>query len=164
MAMRAKLRELCGTLKISAEFSEDAALLSTVKTPGLVGIQCIVKNDQGAPIGVGHASSVISRINKATDRLFLGLLNGSLTSAISQAGKTLDLVRLNSMDAGRENEKDALYRSASQGYERATDKQKRYLLELASLNLDETERENFAASLDEMTKEEASRAIADFAR
>lgn len=166
--IRGHVRKLCGTYNLSATFSEDLGTLSTLKTAGLIAVQCVLSKD-GRPIGIGHGSSVISRINRGNERTIFSCFNGALMSAINSACKTLDVLRLEAADQKAEADKTAMYRDTyapreSTGSEPATEKQRQYLLQLASVNLDESERENFLASLEDMTKEEASRAIAEFAR
>jgi len=166
--MRERVRQLCGTCNLTATFSEDKATISTLKTPGLIAVQCVLSKD-GQPIGIGHGSSVISRINRATERTVFSCFNGALMSAINSACKTLDVLRLEASDEQAESDKTAFYREAYQPKEAnvptfATDKQKNYLRELISLNCDEAECERWASQIDDLTKEEASEAIQRFAK
>lgn len=166
--IRERVRKLCGTYNLSATFSEDLGALSTLKTAGLIAVQCVLTKD-GQPIGIGHGSTIISRINRGTERTVYSCLNGALMSAINSACKTLDVLRLETADEQAASDKTAMYRDAyamreHSGDEPATEKQKQYLLQLASVNLDESDREQFAASVDDMTRSEASRAIGEFAR
>jgi hypothetical protein len=166
----AALNKLCGTrYLLSVSYSPDTTLMSEVKTEGLVGVRCELKLGERL-IGVGHASTVLDpRINRATTRSLLGCLNGSLASAIHSGCKTLDIIRLDAADEQGATERSAMRSEVYPSGENpsdgpATEKQKQYLLQLASVNLDEDEREQFAASIDDMTRQEASRAISEFAR
>src|SRR3989344_5748209 len=95
--IREALRSLCGTYELSATFSEDTGALSTVKTPGLIAVRCVLSKD-GRPIGIGHGSTVVSRINRPSERTVFSVLNGSLMSAINSACTTLDVLRLEGAD------------------------------------------------------------------
>lgn len=166
--IRERVRQLCGTYNLSATFSEDTAALATLKTPGLIAVQCVLSKD-GRAIGIGHGSSIVSRMNRANERTAFSCLNGALMSAINSACKTLDVLRLEAADAQAETNKPEIYRGSYQpkenaGDEPATEKQKQYLLQLASVNLDESDREQFAATVDDMTRQEASEAIQSFGR
>ena len=162
------LKKLCRTqYLLGVSYSPDTTLMSEVKTEGLVGVKCELKLGERL-IGVGHASTVLDpRINRATTRSLLGCLNGSLSSAINAGNKTLDIIRLDASDEEAASDKTAMYRDAfavreNSGDERISEKQKQYLLQLASVNLNESDREQFAASVDDMTRSEASRAISEF--
>src|SRR3989338_6913312 len=164
---RRTVRRLCGTYNLSATFSEDTGTLSTVRTPGLIAVQCVLSKDEKA-IGIGHGSSIISRINRGTERTVFSCLNGALMSAINSACKTLDVLRLEVSDEHAASDKTSMVRDfhgmrEASVSEPATDKQKQYLLQLASINLDEGDREQFASTVDDMTKAEASEAIQRFA-
>lgn len=166
--IREHVRKLCGTLNLSATFSEDAGALSTLKTQGLIAVQCVLSKD-GRAIGIGHGSTIVSRINRANERTVYSCFNGALMSAINSACKTIDVLRLNAADVQAESDKAVLYGDAyrqrdTHGSEPATDKQKQYLLQLASINLGESDREQLAATVDDMTKEEASEAIQSLSR
>jgi len=111
----------------------------------------------GRPLGIGHGSTAISRLNKGLDRALYSTLNGSLMSAISSACKSLDVIRLE----GTQEQLGEAYR-ATRGEESqpATDKQKSYLRELILLNAeDDTDRQERINALSELTKEEASAQI-----
>ena len=166
--IREALRKLCGTYDLSATFSEDTSTLSTVKTPGLVAVQCLLSKD-GRPIGIGHGSTVVSRINRPSERTVFSVLNGSLMSAINSACKTLDVLRLEGADEQAASEKGAMYRGTYEPKEAnisepASDKQKAYLRQLVSINCDEADCEQWAAQIDDFTKNEASQAIQRFAK
>jgi hypothetical protein len=151
--IRQEVRKLCGTYNLSATFSEDTGTLSTLKTPGLIAVQCILSKD-GRPVGIGHGSSIISRINSGIERSIFSCINGSLMSAANSAC-SLDILRL-----------ENVYESA--GIERddsITDRQKSYLLELVHTNLtDEEEKSRWESQVDGLTKGEASEAIKSLRR
>lgn len=165
---RRSVRRLCGTYNLSATFSEDTGTLSTLKTPGLIAVQCVLSKD-GQNVGIGHGSTVISRINRGSERTIFSCFNGALMSAINSACKTLDVLRLEASDEQAVTDKTDMYREAyapreSSGDAPISPRQKQYLLQLASINLDEGDGEQFAAGIDSMTRQEASEAIQRFAK
>src|SRR5438132_3115 len=66
--IRQMLQKLCQSrYSLSATFSPDTITMATLKTPGLVAVKCELSMD-GKPLGLGHGSTVISRLNKGLDR------------------------------------------------------------------------------------------------
>ena len=111
----------------------------------------------GRPLGIGHGSTAVSRLNKGLDRALYSCLNGSLMSAINSACKSLDVIRLE----GTQEQLGEAYR-APQGEEnqQITDKQQAYLRELILATCeDDTDRQERINALSELTKEEASAQI-----
>lgn len=162
--LQEEVRKLCGTLNLSATFSEDTSSLDLLKTQGLICIKCILSRD-GKPIGIGHGYSVISRINKGIERSIFGCLNGSLMSAVNSACKTLDAQRLDQTDTRGGNAVGEAYRSTeSANSEPATERQLDYLRRLLQTHQDEDTVNHWLANLDSLTKSEASEAIATFAK
>lgn len=161
--MRQQVRKLCGTYNLSATFSEDSSSLELLKTPGLIAIKCVLSKD-GKPVGVGHGSSVISRINKGIERSIFGCLNGSLMSAINSACKTLDAQRLEAVDNGSSAALGEAYRARDgEQSQLATEKQRDYLKQLLSTHENQEVADHWLSNLDVLTKEEASAAISQFA-
>jgi hypothetical protein len=154
--MRQEVRKLCGTYNLSATFSEDTGTLSTLKTPGLIAVKCVLSKD-GKPVGVGHGSSVISRINKGIERSIFGCLNGALMSAINSACKTFDSLRLEEADA-QKGQSPYAYNIPSEPMG-ITTKQRSYLLELVNNLSDSEERDRWMGQIDSLSKEDASEAI-----
>ena len=126
------------------------------KTPGLIAVKCELSME-GRPLGIGHGSTAVSRLNKGLDRALYSCLNGSLMSAINSACKSLDVIRLE----GTQEQLGEAYR-APQGEEnqQITDKQQAYLRELILATCeDDTDRQERINALSELTKEEASAQI-----
>ncbi len=166
--VRREIRKICGTYQFNATFSEDTDTLATLQhIPGVIAVQCLLQKD-GKTVGKGHGTAVLTRINRGIERTAFICLNAAFLSAANSACKVLDALRLDDADGRPVSEKPTFTGSypagESYGPEPATDKQKSYLLQLASINLGEGDREQFAASIEDMTKEEASRSIAEFAR
>ena len=131
------------------------------KTPGLVAVKCELSLD-GRPIGLGHGSTAISRLNKGIDRALYSCLNGALMSAINSACKSLDIIRL---EGSQEQLGEAYKAVRGEESQPATDKQKSYLRELILLNAeDDTDRQQRINQISELTKEEASQQIQMLAR
>lgn len=149
--IRVMLEKLCQSqYSLSATFSPDIITMATLKTPGLVAVKCELSMD-GKALGIGHGSTVISRLNKGLDRALYSCLNGSLMSAVNSACKSLDVIRL----------------GGTQGEEAqpATDKQKSYLRELILNHADDdTDRQQRINQIGTLTKEEASQQIEMLAR
>src|SRR3989344_8906718 len=88
--VRQILAKLCqARYVLSAGFSVDTTTMATVKTPGFLAVRCELSMD-GRPIGIGHGSTALSRLNKRLDRALFSCFNGSLMSAIFSACKSLD--------------------------------------------------------------------------
>lgn len=135
--------------------------MASLKTPGLVAVKCELALD-GKPLGIGHGSTVISRLNKGLERALFGCLNGALMSSVNSGCKSLDAIRLE----GFQERLGEAYR-ATRGEETllATEKQKSYLRELILLNCeDTTDMQTRIDQLSELTKDEASQQIQMLAR
>jgi len=161
--IRLMLQKLCQpNLNLCASFSPDIGVMSALnKTPGLIAVKCELSLE-GRPLGIGHGSTAVSRLNKGLDRALYSCLNGALMSAINSACKSLDVIRLE----GTQEQLGEAYR-APQGQEAqlASDKQKSYLRELILVNCeDDTDRQERINQLDTLTKQEASEQIQMMAR
>lgn len=166
--VRRALRNLCANpIKLSVSFSEDTTAHSTLKIPGLLAIKCVV-SDEGKPLGIGYSSGYLSRINRQHERTLFSILNGSLLSAMNAVCKSLDALRLEKSD--EEASTNRMLGEAYQARDMATastpasDRQKQYLRSLASSEMEEGAAENFLASIEDMTREEASSAIQQFSK
>ena len=154
--VRQMLAKLCqAKYSLSASFSPDHGPMSALKTPGLIAVTCELRMD-GKPIGLGHGSTALSRLNKGIDRALYSSLNGALMSAINSACKTLDVMRLEDAQ-GQPGETYAI--AQDETHEPATLKQLDYLKTLL-LGAPNDQRESWMANIDSLTKSEASEAIA----
>lgn len=158
--VRQMLEKLCRTkYNLSATFSPDHGTMLALKTPGLIAVTCELRLD-GKPIGLGHGSTALSRLNKGIDRALYSSLNGALMSAINSACKTLDVMRL---EDTQERPNEAYQAVTVDEYEPATEKQREYLRQLIRVNVhDESEREGWESRIGELTKKEAGEAISRF--
>jgi hypothetical protein len=139
--------------------------MTTLQTEGLIAVRCILRDQSGRPLGLGHASSVVSRINKATERLFFGLLNGSLMSGINSACKSLDAIRLGEEDERYEADRNSRYSpSTPEPTAMATEKQIAYARQLIATRVSaESDQESMLGSISTMTREEISSLIQELA-
>src|SRR3989344_2836792 len=165
--IRKEIRQLCGTYQFTATFSEDTAALAPFPhVPALIAVQCLLHKD-GKPVGKGHGSAILTRINKSIERTAFICLNAAFLSATNNACKVLDSLRLDSMDERISSGKmlgEAYRAKESDGSDPATDKQRDYLRQLVQINCDDEERERWESQLSEITKSEASKAIESFKR
>lgn len=161
--IRMILEKLCRSrYNLSATFSPDLGFMSQIKTEGFVAVKCELTMAGHGVIGIGHGSTAISRLNKGLDRALFGCLNGALMSAINNACKSLDVIRLEGPEAVGEAYR---LKDAAEASESATPKQIEYLRQLISVNIeDERERESKLSEVEHLSKREASDAIAAFAR
>lgn len=164
------LKRLCATqYTLHASFSPDESLMSEVKTEGLIAVRCELRLDDRL-IGIGHASSVVDpRLSRITTRALYGCMNGSLSAAVHQGGKSLDVIRLDAAAEEATSDKGLMidaYRSReAESSVPATEKQKSYLRELILLNCeDDTDRQQRIEQLQTLTKDEASQQIQLLAR
>ena len=156
--VRLILAKLCqAQYNLCATFSPDLGTMAALKTPGLVAVKCELSLD-GKPIGLGHGSTAISRLNKGLDRALFGCLNGALMSAINVSCKSLDVMRL-----GDAQELGEAYKADSGESTPATLRQLEYLKQLLQVNADEQVRDKWMPNLDTLTKSEASELIQQYA-
>jgi len=158
------MRKYCGTYDLSVSFEEDTQTLTTFShVSGLIAFLCTIRKD-GKIIGQGRGWSAMNRVNKYIERSVSTAINGSLLSAVNNATKILDTLRIGAMDQDREAEKAEMYRSrSSELSEPASDRQREYLRRLVRENCSEEERERWEGQIDTLTKEEASQAIQTYA-
>ncbi len=163
--IRREIRRLCETYHLSATFSEDTGTLSALKTPGLIAVKCVLSLD-GKPLGVGHGTAILTRINKSIERTAFICLNAAFLSAANSACKVMDSLRLDEYDRKSPKAFGEAYKAKpEESSDLATEKQKSYARQLLSLNVeDEGDREQIASTLDSMTKDEISSLIQRFAR
>lgn len=159
--VRSSVRHLCGTYKLTAEFVEDNATLDTLKhVNGLIAILCTLRKD-GKIVGLGRGSAVVNRMNRFLDRSISVAINGSFLSACNNATKVFDTLRLDeSQEIGHSTPYGNAYGEVPP---LITEKQRKWLSELISSNIDDAdEKEERLSQLEQLTKEEASQMIQSF--
>lgn len=164
--IRKEIRKLCGEYKFTAQFSEDTETLATFQhVPGLIAVQCLLQDKDGKPVGSGHGSAILTRINKSIERTAFICLNAAFLSAANSACKVMDSLRLDAYDqATPKGLGDAYKAKPEESTDLASDKQKAYLKQLISLNCEESDAEQWMSQIEDLTKGEASAAIQRFAK
>jgi len=120
----------------------------------------------GKPLGIGHASTAISKLNKGLDRALYGCLNGALMSAVNSACKSLDVLRLQDVQERPSPVPSTggyLPKSAEDaGNEQITTKQQSLLSELIYDRIqNEGEREKWLSQMQTLSKSDAGELISN---
>ncbi|REK52738.1 MAG: hypothetical protein DWQ49_12535 [Bacteroidetes bacterium] len=156
---REEIKRCLGTHTLTAVVEEDMQTLASMpQVNGLIAFLCTLTKD-GRVIAQGRGSAVLSPTNRFVSRAIACAFNSALSDSVIRATKVLDTFR--SKDE-REAVEEAYKDYAS---EPATEKQRDYLTQLVHINCEEEERERWLSQINagELTKDEASRAIAQFA-
>src|SRR3989344_4930531 len=137
---REMIKKLSGVYNLTATIEEDAQTLTAMKhVDGLISFLCtLTLTEEGRVISQGRGSSVLSPNNRFITRSINLAFNSSLADAVIRATKVLDTFRTNAEELGASVALGEAYR-APQGEESqpATDKQKAYLRQLLSLNVED---------------------------
>ncbi|MFA6385969.1 MAG: hypothetical protein WCW29_04465 [Candidatus Paceibacterota bacterium] len=157
-----EIRKLCGTrYNFEVSFEEDTQTLQHFRhIPGLIAILCTLKRD-GQVISFGRSCAVFSRMNKYLERTISTAINGSFLSATNNATKVFEALRISEGDEQmtlrfKEEGGSSFYQES----EPSSEKQKSYLRQLISKNVDdEDERSKLELKIDEMSKNDASEMI-----
>ena len=153
----------CGTYEFSATFDQDKETLEMFRhIPGLIAFVCTLK--RGAQIiGYGRGTAVISRVNRFIDRTVRTAFSQSLVDAILKA-KLLDSLHLVPTQQNGEVKIGEAYQSSIVDEEEPiSERQRHYLSELISINVEsDADRERWMSSLSTMSKADASEAIQSF--
>jgi hypothetical protein len=164
------VREIIGrytnsSINLTLSFEEDRETVSKLKNDSIVAFTCIIrKGDRILGIGRGHSS--LSPVNKYLERTVYTALNYSMIDSLSKATRVLD-----AFHTGQNLPLQSMVEPVvSKGYEmrdsyssdKISEKQKSYLQELISMNVDEDEREGMLTQLDDLTRSEASDMIQSF--
>lgn len=163
--VRAEINKNLGTYELTATFQEDTHTLQTLKgIPGVIAFLCILKHGNQV-LSEGRGMAVLNKINKYFERGISAAKGASLLDAVAKAMKILDFLPIGLKSPEKVEIGDAYKSNAFDAEEPATNKQKSYLRELIHINVeDEREREMRISELEELTKSEASTAIAEYAR
>ncbi|HWO07797.1 MAG TPA: hypothetical protein VNM40_04445 [Candidatus Paceibacterota bacterium] len=156
---REEIAKCVGTHNLTAVVEEDMQTLTALRhVEGLVAFIVTLTKD-GKAIAQGRGSAVLNPMNRFISRTVASAFNSAMADAAIRATRVLDTLR-------NKPEGDAIeeaYKAVAS--EPATEKQKSYLRELVQINMtDEDERERVLASIDEVTKSEASRMIESYKR
>ena len=166
--MRTEIEKLSKTIDLTVSFEPDNQTSEVFSEIPVAAMICTIKYKDRI-IAQGRGFSAISRLNKSIERCAYAAFNGAWMSSAGHACRIFDTMHLNRADEERDEQKTALaeaYRARHDvNPDRATGKQKDYARQLISLNVDdESDREQIASTLDDMTKDEISSLIQRFAR
>ena len=92
--VQTEIRKNVGTITLTVEFTEDKQTLESFKhIPGLIAFTCAIKKGSEL-IGIGHGTSVVSRINKYLERTVRSAFTASMVDAVVRSTKILDALYL----------------------------------------------------------------------
>jgi hypothetical protein len=156
-----ELAKSIGKFDFSATFTKDDEAVAMFKdTPHLVALVCTLKLGN-VIIGRGRAMNVLGPNNKYIGKAVQSVWNYAFLDSVSKASRIMDTLHLSS-EAKSEDKPvtTTSYEIADSTSELITDKQKSYLIELITTNIEsEYERNSWISQLDEMTRSEASETI-----
>src|SRR3989344_4779317 len=166
--VRTEIGKLSKTIDLTVSFEPDNQTSEVFSEIPVAAMICTIKYKYRI-IAQGRGFSAISRLNKSIERCAYAAFNGAWMSSAGHACRIFDTMHLNRADEERDEQKTALaeaYRARHDvNPDRATGKQKDYARQLIILNVDdESDREQIASTLDDMTKDEISSLIQRFAR
>lgn len=161
--IRREIQRMCGEHQFTVRFSEATEELKNFpNVAGLVAVKCLLSKDN-KPLAEGVGYAILTRINKSIERTAMVCVNASFLSACNNACKIWDSLRLEAAALVGPKGLGEAYRMPGEGADNmATARQVDYLKQLIQINLDDPEREERLAQVDELTKEEAGQAIAQF--
>lgn len=159
--VREELDKVLGQYSLTALIEEDTSTLSSMKhVNGLISFLCTLMMN-GKVIAIGRGNSVLGPNNRYLTRTIQYAVNSAVVDSIMQATKIMGTF-LGGSNVGIALD-EAYKAKGMQESEPATDKQLNYLKQLIQINVsDEEERERWESQLHELTKDEASDAIASF--
>ncbi|OHB02744.1 MAG: hypothetical protein A3F53_02505 [Candidatus Zambryskibacteria bacterium RIFCSPHIGHO2_12_FULL_48_10] len=162
--IRREIQRMCGEYQFTAHFSEATEELKNFPhISGLVAVKCLLLKDN-KPLAEGCGYAILTRINKSIERTAMVCVNASFLSACNNACKIWDSLRLEAPALTGPKGLGEAYRMPEEGADDlATARQVDYLKQLIQINLDDPEREQRLTEVDQLTKSEASQAIASFA-
>jgi hypothetical protein len=166
--VREEITKNLRTINFTAVIEEDKQTLNAMNhIPGIVAFICTLKRGNMV-IAQGRGSGVINRVNKYFERIIATACNASLIDALIRSVK-IDAFHTDMITAPNMNQIPGSPTYSVQEpnmYEEGiTDRQKSYLTELIQSNIqDEDEKERWMSQMSELSKEDASQAIASFVR
>ncbi len=162
--VREEIDKVIGSYQLEAEVKEDTETLSTMReVGGMIAILCILKR-QGKIISIGRGATVLGPNNKWLTRAVESAFNSALSDAVIRSTKVLGTFL---SPSGSAVSLEAAYSAmeAQKNSEPSTEKQRNYLYQLITQNVDdEEEREQRLSQIDELSKPEACRLIEEYKR
>lgn len=165
--VRKEILKHIGKIDLTVSFSEDTATVNMLNIPGLIAFLCKIEQN-GKVVALGRSNALISETSKYFDNIIRSCRDYSLVDGIAKLVRATDTLRTNTSKLVYESSKEAMLDEAYNvkevsAPEMITDKQKKFLLELIYTNIrSEDERALRESQVDEMTRQEASRAISSF--
>ena len=162
--VREELDKVIGTYNLIAVIKEDTATLATMShIGGLIAFICSLSRD-GKVISEGRGATVLGPNNKWLSRAVESAFNSALSDAVIRSTKVLGTF-LSSTGSAVSLEAAYGEMEAQKNSEPSTEKQRNYLYQLITQNVDdEEEREQRLSQVDELSKQEACRMIEEFKR
>jgi hypothetical protein len=154
---RSAMQNLLGTYQFNATFEEDTQTAKTFEAiPNLIAFICTLRKD-GEVIGQGRGTAVINQVNRFVMRTINFAHNAALVDAVVRATKLQDIFRPDNAPHP--------WGDIAEIDDKATTKQVEYLRQLIQTGIDDDEeRDRVGASLETLTKSEASQMIESFRR
>lgn len=153
------IRKNLGSYSLTATFEEDTRTLQTLKNiPGVVAFLCTLKNGSQV-LSEGRGMALVNKMNKFFERS-IGVAKGSaLLDAVAKSTKILDVLHFSQNQQDKVEIGDA-YKATVIEDEKMSDRQREYLSQLISLNIEDSdERERWMSQMETMSKFDASEAI-----
>lgn len=162
--VREEIDKVIGTYNLTAVIKEDALTLSTMRhVGGLLAFLCTLMKD-GKVISEGRGATVLGPNNKWLTKAVQGAANSALSDACIRASKVLGTF-LSSSGSAVSLEEAYKTLEVQENAAPATEKQRNYLYQLITQNVDdEEEREQRLSQVDQLSKKEACAAIEQFKR
>jgi ABC-type proline/glycine betaine transport system ATPase subunit len=162
--VREEIDKVIGQYNLTAVIKEDTATLATMKhVGGLIAFICSLMKD-GKVISEGRGATVLGPNNKWLTKAVENAFNSALSDAVIRSTKVLGTFLSAS---GSAVSLEAAYGEieAQKNNEPSTEKQRNYLYQLITQNVDdEEEREQRLSQVDELSKQEACRMIEELKR
>jgi hypothetical protein len=162
--VREEMDKVIGQYNLTAVIREDTATLATMNhVGGLIAFICSLMKD-GKVISEGRGATVLGPNNKWLTRAVESAFNSALSDAVIRSTKVLGTF-LSSTGSAVSLESAYGEIEAQKNSEPSTEKQRNYLYQLITQNVDdEEEREQRLSQVDELSKQEACRMIEELKR
>jgi hypothetical protein len=159
-----EINKVLGSYALTAVIREDTATLATMKhIGGMIAFICSLSRD-GKVISEGRGATVLGPNNKWLSRAVESAFNSALSDAVMRSTKVLGTFL---SPSGSAVSLEAAYSEmeAQKNSEPSTEKQRNYLYQLITQNVDdEEEREQRLSQIDELSKQEACCMIEELKR
>lgn len=164
-----EIQKCIGTYNFTATISQDTQTLEKFRhVPGIISFICVLKRDSEI-IGEGRGVGVLSKINKYLERTVRYTANASFLDSVTRSLKMIDVVNpVTDQEQGLNTvtETEVVGKvKVTENIIPITDSQKKYLSGLIQSNIkDKEEVYRWRNRMDNLTKDEASKAIQSFVK